>query len=195
MKYFLYLLLFLAPLVSAQKAKQKNVVPNNFTLEVRGGYFYPQSPTLRDIYKGGGGEFEIELSTKLPLGLSIWGNFNFFQRDSHYIFGEGDASNIRLFPLSFGLKETIHFFQNLAVYIGIGPSFTLVRIKEESLFTKEKYHNDNWGFVTKAGLMFYLNEACFIDVFTDYYFTNANVLGTKHNVGGLRVGAGLGVCY
>lgn len=176
------------------------VLADNFTTEIRTGYFYPISPAFRDIYRNGGVEFELEETFRVYKDLNLWFNFNYFQREGHSL-GFNDKTSIHMYPLSLGIKYNFSLMHNLYFYLGIGASYTCLTIHDHSSFVKEHTFKQGFGGVGKSGFLYYFKRRFFIDLFADYYYTQvsgihrARVQGTSRNVGGLRTGLGFGVSY
>lgn len=176
---------------------------NRGTLQMRGGYFYPTSELMRDIYHDGGGEFEIQASLNLNPKISLWGNFNFFQRNGDLL-GLCDNTRIQIYPLSIGALYIKPIHQRISLYFGMGASYSLLKIDNESPLTMQNIRNipqnfrenkNGWGLVTKTGITLELTDHLFLDVFADYYYTKMDILLISRQVSGLRTGIGLGIYY
>jgi hypothetical protein len=186
MKKLLFLSLFSCFSLAAQDA---------VTIQLRGGYFYPASPAMRDIYHHGGAELETELGIGLSHNWNAWFNFNYFNRHGD-IGGLCNATTLNMYPLSFGLKYNIPLFSRCSLYLGGGASCSLIGLQEKSPFAfYRKQQNKRWGGVAKSGFFIHLTDHLFMDIFADGYYTRASLLGEICNVGGLRTGIGLGVSF
>jgi hypothetical protein len=173
---------------------------DRFTTELRGGYFLPASQVMREIYKNGGPEVEVEQIIRLDRSLNLWLNFNYFQREGHSV-GLKDKTTIHLYPFSLGIKYNFHLLESFDLYFGLGGSTTSVRIHDHSAFVKKHIHERAFGGVGKFGFLYFIGKMVCIDLFADYYYTRisgvhrSGVQGTSRQVGGLRTGLGLGVRY
>lgn len=165
-------------------------------LQLRAGYFYPASPIMRNIYHHGGAELEAEAGLYLYRNVNAWVNFNYFHRHGRS-FGLCNSTTVNMYPLSFGLKYDIHLTDRVALYLGAGASCSFIGIRDNSPFGFHRSRNSNtrWGAVGKSGFLFHLTDHLFMDVFADGYYTRAKLVGTMHNIGGLRAGVGLGVSF
>ncbi|HSX26431.1 MAG TPA: hypothetical protein VLE89_05425 [Chlamydiales bacterium] len=173
-----------------------------FSLQFRGGYFYPAAELIQDVYDTGGGDYETEIAAKLHRNLSGWMNFNYFFRKGHTI-GFDRGTFIRIFPLSLGLKYKFLVTDVIDFYIGVGPTYTWVRIHDDVS------HRIIWrqagGIVGKTGFLYYLpHPRLFFDIYFDYYYTHISqitfalrpiIKNEGVNIGGLRGGAGLGIFF
>lgn len=173
---------------------------DRFTTQVRGGYFYPASSKAREIYKKGGSEYETESSVRLYNHLNLWVNFNYFQRHG-FSRGRHDSTSIHLYPLSCGLKYAVSVADGVSVYIGVGPSYTWVKIHDDSPYLTRNIHRREWGGVSKLGLTYYFVRHFFLDVYADYYYTRisgvhkSGAVAHCADVGGLRAGLGVGASF
>ncbi|MBY0529636.1 MAG: hypothetical protein K2P51_05535 [Rhabdochlamydiaceae bacterium] len=190
MKFFTFSLCFLPLLLWGEK----------FTTELRGGYFYPFSHVMREIYKSGGPEIEVEQTANVYENLNLWLNFNYFQRSGHSL-GLKHPTSIHLYPLSLGVKYNISLMNNLDLYLGLGGSYTWANIHDNSSFVKQHIHRQGFGGVGKFGFLYFFGKRFFIDLYADYYYTkicgvhHSHNQSTSQNVGGLRTGLGWGASY
>lgn len=173
----------------------------NATFELRGGYFYPLAETVREVYHNGGGEGEVEASKRIYDSLSVWGNFNLFFKKGHSV-GLDNGTFLRLFPLSAGLKYAFHLVDSFDFYLGVGPSYTWIKIHDYSPYVQTRTFRQTWGVVGKAGfLYFFPGKRFFLDVYSDYYYTDiarihrAGIESSDRDLGGFRIGGGLGVSF
>ncbi|SRR5581483_4223702 len=173
---------------------------DRFTMQVRGGFFYPASSEASNIYKKGGSEYETESSVRLYNHLNFWVNFNYFQRHG-FSRGRHDPTSIHLYPLSGGLKYAVPVDDDVSVYIGVGPSYTWANIHDEAPDLKRHIHRREWGAVSKLGLTYFFVRHFFLDVYADYYYTRisgvheSGALTHSVDVGGLRAGLGVGASF
>lgn len=168
--------------------------------EVRIGYFYPVSETMRNLYHNGGVEFEIEQRVMFKT-WNVWTNFNYFQ-ESGYSKGLHDKTSVHIYPLSLGVQYQHHLYANIDWYLGIGGSYTWINLHDHSQYVKQHGHKHGGGVVGKSGLMWYIRKGVFLDLFADYYYTKVSgehssllVYPTSQDIGGLRTGLGIGVWY
>ncbi len=182
----LRLILFLLPI---------NILGSYLTLEFRGGGFFTESDLIQKVYTNVGGEYEMESNLKLWDEFHLWANVNFFRHKGHSV-ERHNKSKIHIYPVSFGLKYVFFLTPDSSLYLGLGASDSFIKIDNNSTFTKQYIKKDKWGPVTKTGLFFYFAHCLILDIYADYYYTKAYVdEENKQNIGGLRVGAGLGICF
>lgn len=163
--------------------------------ELRMGYFYPTSSIFREIYKSGGIEGEIEVLKDFENHWKAWGNINYFRKNGHSI-GLHDKTTIDLIPITFGLKYQFLECNCISPYLGIGVGYTIANVKNHSDFVKKHVVKAAPGFVIKSGAYINLTNDILLDIFADYYYQEMHFYIPKNrNIGGLRIGLGLGYCF
>lgn len=169
------------------------LVGGNLSTELRVGYFYPSSHVVRDIYRRGGVEPEIELSARFCQNWLLWANGNMFLRRGSSI-GGGNRTWLHVFPLSLGVKYELPMTDCSAFQLGIGASYTTIDIHDDIANDDNHFWRNLWGVVGKSSFVYYFNETFYSDLFLDYYYTR-----TSHhqplNMGGLRTGLGVGINF
>lgn len=191
LKYW-HLLFFLIPTA---------VWSNCFTIQARGGFFYPAELRVRKLYHHGGGEFEVEGSKYFYDNFSVWLNLNYFPRHGHSL-GFHNSTTVKIFPISIGLKYAFRICHCTYLYLGAGASYTWVQTNDHSRFVRQDLTGYGWGGVGKSGIFFNLGSCWFLDLFADYYYNKVSIhehlsglLRHSPNVGGLRSGFGIGVFF
>lgn len=109
-----------------------------------------------------------------------------------------------MLPLSFGLQYYLPVPQiNGRFYLGGGGSINFVHITNDCPFVKKhQSKNGAFGGILKSGFQYFFYKAAFVDLFVDYTFLNvhfskgsANVETSNAHLSGLKIGAGLGLCF
>lgn len=162
--------------------------------KVRGSALIPTSDLFRDIYGTAAGNFDAEFAVKVYSYLQVWANVDYMQAHGHSLCF-CDPTSIWIVNGSFGLKAPYDFNDWLTGYLGIGPTFGGIRIRDESQFSGcSTCTKSSIGFVAKSGLDFFFCKRWFVDVFLDYVYQQAEF--QKHvNANAVRVGAGLGITF
>lgn len=163
-------------------------------LQVRGGGYIPLDSMVQQVYGRGGPEVEGEVQVGITDQVGIWANANYFSRTGHSV-GLNAPTHLRLIPLSIGLKGFIPIAQQWELYAGIGGTYSIIHIHDDSLFLTSHINQNRPGFVVKGGFMRGLSDNTFLDVFVDYYYTTMTINNIHRNLGGLRIGAGLGLKF
>lgn len=177
------------------------------TLEVRAGAFYPTSKHFRKNYDDVGAFYELEASISCNPCYAFWANIDWFPKKGK-AFGHTchsinchsghPSTRVDIGNFSLGIKFPYELCPCLIGYLGIGPSFGCIWIKNHSHHHhKDKHHHENKiskaavGLVLKSGINYYVSQCAFIDIFVDYLYQPVHF---KHriDIGGVKVGGGLG---
>jgi outer membrane protein len=159
-----------------------------YELKVRGSAFIPQSDLFRDIYGTAAGNVDAELAVKVYKYMQVWANIDYMQAHGKSL-GFCNATHIHIINGSFGLKSPFDVNNWFTVYLGLGPTFGGIRVKDDSQFSGcSSCTKSTIGFVAKSGMDFFFRERGFVDIFFDYVYEN-------NKASGLRIGAGLGVTF
>lgn len=95
------------------------------SLEIRSAAFFHSSERFRDIYGNVGGNYQLEVSTKLYDYVDGWGNLDWFSKHGKSD-GLKDPTRVRIGNISLGIKFPYRLCEQFTAYIGAGP--TLSRI-------------------------------------------------------------------
>jgi hypothetical protein len=173
-------------------------------LEVRADAFFHASKLFRKIYGDVGASYGVEASTTLGCWENFegWVNFDWYCEHGrshvpHHNKSEkcrGSPTRIRIPNFSFGVKYVYQTCGCFAPYIGVGPSFSRVRLKNKSFCTHEEVSKYAYGVLGKVGVYYYFNRCTFVDVFVDYLYQPVH-FHKQIDVGGLKTGLGVGVIF
>lgn len=163
----------------------------NMALEFRTGAFLPSDHRFRDIYGDAKVCYEVEASTDLCGDIDMWTNFNFFTADGHV--RNCGSSRIHIYSIAVGPKMDFCLTECVNLYAGIGLSVASTKIKNHSC-NKESVTKASWGGVLKSGFNIALYECVFLDLFADYVYQPVSY-HRRTNVGGFRLGAGIGAKF
>lgn len=167
-------------------------------LQVRAGYFRFANHAARKIYHGGAPDIELQGDLFVHRFFNPWMNIN-------YVWREGrsdplsDKTELKLVTMSAG--SYVQFSSRrypLKFYLGIGLAVAYLHLRDHSDYLP--HHTDRWsiGVVGKSGLLINFHR-CLLNPFFDYYFQPASRRSTlsesQVNVGGFRVGLGLGYFF
>lgn len=192
----------------------------DWTLEVRGAYFYIPNKQLKDVYTHHWLDYEVEAAKRVDPFVEIWGGVAWAnkhghtkQRYHHHLFK--DSTKIFVLPVSLGIKLIYPIFPYVDVYAGAGVCYSFLKIKN---FCKEDYsymgfshspfkkgiYKNGFGGVFKTGFQVALSESTFLDFFVDYFaqtFTlshrkdRRDVFDKRIDCSGFKFGAGFGVYF
>jgi len=106
-----------------------------------------------------------------------------------------NPTTIKIINGSFGLKSPFDINDWFTVYLGLGPTFGGIRIKDESQFSGcSLCTKSSIGFVAKSGMDFFFYKSWFVDIFVDYVYQKAD-FRKDVNASGVRIGAGIGYAF
>ena len=165
------------------------------SLKVRVGAFIPQSSLFREIYHTAGPLYEIEYAYRFCNHWDVWVNFDWFSASGKSV-GLCNKTKIQLPNFSVGAKYAFLLCRAWEIYLGLGPTFGNVRLKNNSSVCGcEKVSKAAIGFVIKAGAQKNFCDRYFVDMFADYVFQRPIGFERSTDLGGLRLGAGLGITF
>lgn len=169
------------------------VEAQEISVEVRSAAFFHSSKLFREIYGNIGPCYELEASTPLCYCLDGWANFDWFSKHRKKDCEEC-ASRVGIANISFGLKYPYCLCEQVTAYIGIGPSFSRIWLKEKSQCCRERLTKLVIGGVLKTGIYYFINECIFLDLFVDYLYQPVH-FKRRVDIGGLKTGLGAGVKF
>lgn len=163
------------------------------SIEVRAAAFIHTSDRFKEIYGTASGNYQAEAATRFcfyGMELEHWTNVDwFFKRGSSDNFKE--HTRVSIATASSGLKLPYHFCNSWTAYIGIGPSFGRIWLRNQLDKGYEKTSRFTVGCVVKSGICYALTPALFLDLFIDYNYQPVHFY--KHlDIGGAKIGGGIG---
>lgn len=161
------------------------------SLEFRSAAFFHSSKLFREVYGNVGVCYELEASTGLCECLEGWINFDWFSK--HNEIGRC-ASRASIANISFGIYFPYRFCDRLIAYIGVGPSFSEIWLKNSAPCCVERVSKLAFGGILKSGIYYFINRCFFIDLFVDYLYQPVH-FETSVNIGGFKTGAGIGIQF
>lgn len=161
-------------------------------LEFRSAAFFHSSDRFREIYGKVGPSYQLEATTSLYNCFDCFANIDWYYQN-----GKSDGlnwkTNVTIANLSIGIKYPFYINESFSAYVGIGPSISRIVLKNHNHNTHQKKSSDRVvvGGVLKSGLIYSINCNFFLDVFVDYLYQPVHY-STRVDIGGVKVGAGLG---
>ncbi len=174
--------------------------------EVRAAYYYPVENRFRDIYSGGflyGFEVSIQPWEKTEEwraidDLYVWSSLGILYASGSSL-KEHDETQLFVVPAGLGLK---YFFNYKCIkpYLGAGIILAYGHIQSDSSAVIRNVFDANIGAIAKSGVLYYVNNCVFFDLFLDYTylkmnFNNShleNILNRRVDLSGLSIGGGFG---
>lgn len=178
-------------------------------IEIRGAAFFPASHRFRHIYGNVQSDAEIEASTEWNCSYDVWTNFSWLSkknRNRPIAYGYSGSyetesgrlkSRIKLPNVSAGFKYTFPLpcmASNFKLYAGLGIILGRVYLDNRTHFMHEKTSKVAFGGVIKTGFNYFITRRVFLDFFADYIYQPVH-FHRNINVGGLKVGGGLGMKF
>ena len=163
------------------------------SIEIRSAVFFHSSERFREIYSNVGASYQLEASTKVYDDFDGWVNLDWFSKHGNSE-GSYNPTRVSIANISLGMKYPYQFYEKFTAYIGLGPSFSRIRLKNKSQCGHETVSKWAVGCVLKTGICHFINESMFIDFFVDYLYQPVH-FETHVDIGGFKVGAGLGVKF
>jgi hypothetical protein len=177
--FLIFLLVNLYPLMATETS-----------LEIRSAAFFHSSHRFREIYANISGSYQLEASIKFNDCFASWANFDWFAKRGK---SEGlhDPTRVNIANISFGIKFPYQFCEQFTAYVGIGPSFSIIWLKNKSQCGHERPSKLAVGGILKTGVSYFISSCVFIDLFIDYLYQPVHF--ERHvDIGGIKTGAGLG---
>lgn len=170
-------------------------------------YFRPTSSTLREIYGSawcGGkvvGEGNLSDSKWYLQRIYLFGEVGYLDKDGTTAVGGYDTT-IRIIPLTLGLKWIQPLKGQWFGYIGAGPRYFFMRIKDSLAVVKPRTYKNGCGGVVMVGSKWFFARQAYLDTFLSYDFkrfsapsTPTSVTGHSLEIGGLQIGGGFGFSF
>lgn len=169
----------------------------NSSIELRAAGFFHTSKLLRDIYGKTGACYEIEIATRFSdcSNIEIWANYDQFSKRSSI---HGDCcgkTTVDIYNASLGLNYLFPLFDCFGAYLGVGGSFARIDLKNKGCCIHEKESKFTGGLVLKSGIIYHLTCNWFVDVFADYFYQPVHFKHRHVDIGGVKVGGGIGLNF
>lgn len=164
----------------------------DISAEFRAAAFIPSSHTFRDLYGDVLPCYAIEFGVPMYCNFAGWANADWFQRNKRH--DCISKSSVNVYNFSFGLKYVYTTCSNLNLYLGIGPSFGGICLKNKSTGYRETSSKFIAGLVVKSGIGYTFCSGVFVDVFLDYLYQPVR-FHKRIDIGGVKAGLGVGYTF
>lgn len=166
-------------------------------VEAQAAYYQPTGHEFRAIYSGSV-IYGLELSVQSWRGLYAWASSSVLTKSGHSL-GFGNSTHLTFVPLGIGLKY-LWRVKFIDFYLGGGVLPTHLHIHNHSQYVVQKISKWGCGGIAKAGALFNLPNAFFIDVFTNYSYLKISNHNSRHgtitphsaDLSGFSFGGGIG---
>lgn len=180
-------------------------VIDEVSLEAKGGIFVPLSNNVRKIYNGVIPDVEWELGTRFFQNWQTWANVSYIFFEDGRTLGLRDDTNLKLLPLSLGIKYFLPINLNTDFYFAAGAVCSFLWVHNHSKYIPNHLTKITPGAIAKTGFIYRWDEHFFVEGFFDYlyqhfdfsksYSPSHHVDGHDLNMSGLKFGFALGVFY
>lgn len=160
------------------------------SLEFRSAAFFHSSKRFREIYGNVSGSYQLEASTKFNECFDTFVNFDWFSKHGKSK-GFNDPTKVSIASISLGPKFLYPFKNCFTAYIGIGPSFAKIWLKNRPKHRHERTSKLSVGGLLKTGVYYFVNRQLFLDLFVDYLYQPVH-FHTHVDIGGVKTGLGIG---
>ncbi len=160
-------------------------------MEIRFAESLHSSDRFSKIYGNWGASYEVEASTQLPYCIDGWCNFDWFSKHGRSE-GLDNPTRVQIATVSLGVRFPYQFCERFTGYLGIGPTISRIWIKNNSECSRGKTSKLLIGGVLKSGVIYSLCGNIFCDFFADYIYQPVH-FETQVDIGGLKLGAGVGI--
>jgi hypothetical protein len=167
------------------------LVASENSFEIRSGAFIHSSGVFRSIYGNVKPFVGFEVGRKFSENYAGFVDLDYFSKNKKR---NCCTSDIEIINGSFGLKYLYPLRSNIDGYLGSGPSFSRVNLREKSCCEKEKHSKVAVGLVLKSGITYNFFHAYYFNFFVDYLFQPVN-LGRHVDIGGVKTGIGIGAWF
>ena len=157
-----------------------------FTIEVKGGYFFPSDSYFKEIY-GEGITYGAEIGANLLPWAGLWAGGDYFSGRGKMTF-TGEDTRLQIIPVYGGIK----FFlpnSNLSPYIGGGIGYFMF---QESTPVADVNDGDI-GYIGQIGVLVKVWDRFFLDIKGSYTFCEVKPLDISAELGGLHICLALGM--
>lgn len=191
----------------------------DWTLEVRGAYYYLPNKSIRKVYTSHWLDYQVEAAKRVHDFIEVWGGVSWASKHGHthktYAYYDfKDSTKMFILPVNLGIKFIYPILPYVDVYVGAGVCYSFLKIKNfckenysyyglsHSPFKKAIYKND-FGGIFKIGFQFAMSDSTFLDFFADYYVQRfrmshkdrRDIFNHSLDCNGFKFGLGFGVYF
>ncbi len=157
-----------------------------FYFLISAGYFLPSEAVFKTVY-GSGLIYSGEIRASLFKGITLHLGGSYFSKK-----GEmdplGEETTVNIYPLEAGASYTFSSMK-ISPYVGGGVGYYM--FSEESFLGKVT--TSSIGFFGQGGVALNLTDMIVIDINAKYIICNATIEDITQNIGGIRIGIGIGI--
>jgi len=217
MKIMIYFLLLIG--LPFHLSAQDSLSETDWTLEIRGACYSPQSNKIREIYSRAWIDYQVLTSKKIASNVEFWGQVSWSIKKgstSKGKYGFKDRTRAWILPIAAGVRFIYPVACRTHAYFGAGACYSFLKIDNRCENIYDYYFRSNAPFhkhirkheiggLFKMGVLFETGDKTFIDLFADYYLQNFHlghhnlfeekIIKHKFQASGFKFGAGFGVNF
>lgn len=173
------------------------------SLELKFAAVRPFENLVRDIYNNYLPVVELEASFMFGENIKPWINVGYIWNNGYSI-GEHDKTSIQVIPLALGGDFIMNnCFCNTDLYLGLGASYSWLKLHDQSPYVHPHTEKGAWGGVARTGFIYHYNDCIYLDGFLAYSYTYFDIKKDsltdplyveRHslNFSNLKLGVGIG---
>lgn len=180
---------------------------SEWSIAAKAAAFFPLSSKARKIYGSALPEFTLEGNFKVWDGC--WSDI-YLWLDGNYVYGNGNSyggephhhrTHLTLVPVTLGLKFAYHLCDWADFYLGAGPTYAWLQLRDSSSHVHRKTNRSAVGGIFKSGVVASLCGCYYLEGFFNYSYQRFDVRKPKHDptverhdadLSSLQLGAGVG---
>lgn len=170
------------------------------TFEIKTGYFFFASQTMRNVYNYGGFQIQTCGSYTILKHLQLYGSIGFLEawgKSLHF----HQKTALWQIPVDLGLKPVLSLSPSVQWYAALGPRYFYLYQDNQSS-SVNSYVKNGIGMFVNTGFHFFPANHLLVDLFGEYSYEpvhssswKSGVHGRSVQVGGFSFGAGLGYTF
>lgn len=162
-------------------------------LEFRTAAFIPSSHLFKKIYGNTGVDFQLQGAAGIGKNLEVWSNLDWFSKSGRSVGGH-HRTIVRIANFSFGANFVYPLNSRYQFYIGAGPAFGGIWLKNMPPHHHEHSSKTVFGGFVKTGLYYTVVDMLYLDLFVDYLYQPVR-FKSHVNIGGFKTGGGISVKF
>lgn len=175
----------------------------HFSVNTRVAYYHPTSKRVREIYKDGWADYQVEISSQWKENWQLWTGVSGFSEKGRST-GFDDSTKLTLIPLSLGVKYIFDEICSTKFYVGAGACYSWLTIHDHSRYVHEHTRKKAFGGIFQFGAYYNVTESIFANAFVDYLYQRFHFPSESYspyvkrndlNMSGFKIGVGLGMSF
>ncbi|MGA2587594.1 MAG: OmpW family outer membrane protein [Candidatus Aminicenantales bacterium] len=159
----------------------------SISIQMKASYFLPSDEYFKSIY-GNAPTYGAKIGFDIWKSIGIWLDAEFYSKTGKTTL-MSEETKLQLIPITAGVRYMFLPDKNFSPYLGAGIGY--FQYKETNPIGSVS--KGDVGFIIQGGFVFKLNRMIFVDVQGSYSSCKANPSGVEAELGGIKVGLGLGI--